>query len=360
MTFAPLRVLALSALAVAHALASPTSAAAQTKLLRFPDIHGDRVVFTLRAATSGWRRSPAARATRLTAHPGMEVFAQLLARRQVDRLHRPVRRRRAGLRHARDGRRAEAAHVLPGARAADAALGLRQPGLRLDRRRQARSCSARCATAWTLPITRLYTVAGDGRPGRAAADAGVGRRRLLARRQARRLLAALPRLPHREALRRRPGQRPVHLRPRDPRRDADHRHPRADRDPMWIGDTIYFNSDRNGTLQPLRLRRRLEADDTPVTSSTTWDVRWPSADQQAGASSTSWTASCSCSTRRRGKATADRHHRARRRPGAKRPAASRRRGRSRTSSCARRASGRCSRRAATSSPRRSRRGRRAT
>ncbi|PYU03416.1 MAG: peptidase S41 [Acidobacteria bacterium] len=49
--------------------------AAQTKLLRFPDVHGDKVVFTYGgdlwlASTSGGS------ATRLTAHPGLELFAK--------------------------------------------------------------------------------------------------------------------------------------------------------------------------------------------------------------------------------------------------------------------------------------------
>ena len=53
----------------------PLAASAQTKLLRFPDIHGDRVVFTYggdlwTAPASGGT------ATRLTAHPGVEVFAK--------------------------------------------------------------------------------------------------------------------------------------------------------------------------------------------------------------------------------------------------------------------------------------------
>jgi tricorn protease len=52
-----------------------SSAIAQTKLLRFPDIHGDQVVFTYAgdlwlASTSGGL------ATRLTAHPGVELFAK--------------------------------------------------------------------------------------------------------------------------------------------------------------------------------------------------------------------------------------------------------------------------------------------
>jgi tricorn protease len=50
-------------------------ASAQTKLLRFPDVHGDKVVFTYGgdlwlASTSGGM------ATRLTAHPGLELFAK--------------------------------------------------------------------------------------------------------------------------------------------------------------------------------------------------------------------------------------------------------------------------------------------
>ena len=51
------------------------SAGAQTKLLRFPDIHGDKVVFTYggdlwTAPVTGGT------ATRLTAHPGVEVFGK--------------------------------------------------------------------------------------------------------------------------------------------------------------------------------------------------------------------------------------------------------------------------------------------
>jgi len=63
----------LSSLLAACALALPL--AAQTKLLRFPDVHGDKVVFTyggdlwLAPSTGGT-------ATRLTAHPGLELFAR--------------------------------------------------------------------------------------------------------------------------------------------------------------------------------------------------------------------------------------------------------------------------------------------
>src|SRR6516225_1446597 len=62
-----------AALCLWLALAFTARCNAQTKLLRFPDIHGDKVVFTYAgdlwlASTSGGL------ATRLTAHPGMEVF----------------------------------------------------------------------------------------------------------------------------------------------------------------------------------------------------------------------------------------------------------------------------------------------
>src|SRR4030042_4975592 len=52
-----------------------SSAAAQTKLLRFPAIQGDRVAFTY--AGDIWT-APAAGGTavRLTAHPGVELFAR--------------------------------------------------------------------------------------------------------------------------------------------------------------------------------------------------------------------------------------------------------------------------------------------
>ncbi len=58
----------------------PAMAYGQTKLLRFPDINGDKVVFTYGgdlwiAPISGSQATPAT-ATRLTAHPGVELFAK--------------------------------------------------------------------------------------------------------------------------------------------------------------------------------------------------------------------------------------------------------------------------------------------
>ena len=53
-------------------------------------------------------------------------------------------------------------------------------------------------------------------------------------------------------------------------------HVRADRDPMWIGEKIYYSSDRDGTLN-LYTYDPATKQSTELTHSTQWDVRWPSA-----------------------------------------------------------------------------------
>ena len=55
--------------------------------------------------------------------------------------------------------------------------------------------------------------------------------------------------------------------------------PRTDRDPMWMGNQIYFASDRDGHLN---LYAYDVANDSlsQVTHSSTWDVRWPSSDEK--------------------------------------------------------------------------------
>jgi tricorn protease len=66
-----MRIPALSLLCAA--LLTLPAAEAQTKLLRFPDLHGDTVVFTYGGDL--WTASAkGGTATRLTAHPGQELF----------------------------------------------------------------------------------------------------------------------------------------------------------------------------------------------------------------------------------------------------------------------------------------------
>ncbi len=54
-------------------------------------------------------------------------------------------------------------------------------------------------------------------------------------------------------------------------------HPRTDRDPMWIGNMVYFVSDRDGVLNLYRQDPNGGAA-TQLTQHRDWDVRWASAD----------------------------------------------------------------------------------
>ena len=56
-------------------------------------------------------------------------------------------------------------------------------------------------------------------------------------------------------------------------------HVRSDRDPMWIGGDVYFASDRDGTLNLYRyVAEHKQAQQ--LTRETVWDVRWPSSDSR--------------------------------------------------------------------------------
>ena len=54
---------------------------------------------------------------------------------------------------------------------------------------------------------------------------------------------------------------------------------RTERDPMWIGNTVYFVSDRDGTLNLYSYDVKTE-DVSQLTHSTKWDVRWASSDNK--------------------------------------------------------------------------------
>jgi tricorn protease len=56
---------------------------------------------------------------------------------------------------------------------------------------------------------------------------------------------------------------------------------RSDRDPIWIGGTIYFTSDRSGTFN-LYAYDVAQGTTRPVTESRVWDVRWPSGERATG------------------------------------------------------------------------------
>jgi len=54
-------------------------------------------------------------------------------------------------------------------------------------------------------------------------------------------------------------------------------HPRADRDPMWIGDKVYYTSDRDGHNNLYAYDTQTQATEQ-LTEHDPWDVRWPSDD----------------------------------------------------------------------------------
>ena len=246
-----------AALVLTAAVAVPV--AAQTKLLRFPDIHGDRVVFSY--AGDLWTASTGGgTASRLTAHPGLELFprfspdgSRIAFTGQYDGDEQVYVV--PGL-----GRGAAAAHVLSRARSAGAALGLRQPGLRLVPRRAGGAVPVAPLQHRPLRQPPLPGI-GRRRTPRSAADARVRRRRSVARRLQCRLLSLVPRLPDLEALRGRLGAGALHLRSRDARRGAHHdapaRRPRPDVDRQ----RHLFHVGPGRDAQSLPLRHRLARDD---------------------------------------------------------------------------------------------------
>jgi len=136
-------------------LLAATAVSAQTKLLRFPDIHADRVAFTYGGDI--WT-APAAggSAIRVTAHPGIEVFAKfspdgkwVAFTASMTAMNRSMWSRQlaafpANLRSIRAG-------------PANTALGLGQPGLWLDQGWQTNHFKS-LRDSWTLPIAHLYAL----------------------------------------------------------------------------------------------------------------------------------------------------------------------------------------------------------
>jgi tricorn protease len=258
-------------------LASPASA--QTKLLRFPAINGDRISFSYggdlwTAPASGGT------ATRLTTHPGVEVFAhfspdgkwiaftgQYEGDEQVYVVPSYGGSPRQLTYYPSGGPRAERWGY------DNQVYGWTTDGSRILFRSQ--------RSSWTFAQTKLYTISPNG--GAAVALpmplAGSG--------------AYSP-----------DGKRIVYSKVfRDFRPEKRYsggmanylaifdfasnsaktisKGPRAERDAMWIGDKIYYNSDRDGTFN-LYSYDVASGAVTELTHSTTWDVRWPSADPQTG------------------------------------------------------------------------------
>jgi len=257
------------------ALASPL--AAQTKLLRFPDIHDNRIVFTyggdlwLVAATGGT-------AARLTAHPGVELFAKFSPDGKW-----------LAFTGQYDGD--EQVYVIPAIGGEPRQLtfypaqGPLPPRWGYDNQVYGWSNdgqyviyrSMRDARAHAL--TRLYRVPIGGGPSEplpmpvsGAGSFSPGGNQIVYSPQARDFRTE----------KRYSGGEANKLYIFDTETHAAKlisKGERASRDPMWIGKEIYFNSDMDGHFN-------LYAYDTAggstrqITHNTLWDVRWPSTDRQ--------------------------------------------------------------------------------
>ena len=268
------RVLA-AACAAAALLAAALPAAAQTKLLRFPDIYGERVVFSY-AGDLWWASTAGGQATRLTAHPGLELFprfspdgSQIAFTGQYDG--------------------DEQVYVMPATGGVPRQLtyyparGPLAPRWGYDNQVYDWSPDGLAVLFRSL---RYSTDLSDSRLFLADVDGGLPVPLAMPESGAGDLSPDGTRVVYSPLFRdfrtwkRYEGGWAQELYIFDRETHAVERvttHPRADRDPMWIGNAIYFTSDRTGTLNLYSYdigSREIEQ----LTDSDTWDVRWPGDD----------------------------------------------------------------------------------
>jgi tricorn protease len=260
------------AASVAAILLISISASAQTKLLRFPDINGDRVVFTYggdlwTASTSGGT------ATRLTAHPGVEVFGKFSPDGKWIAFTGQY-----------DGD--EQVYVISSSGGEPKQLtfyparGPLTPRWGYDNQVYGWTNDGKSIVfkslrdSWTLPVARLYTVPAIGGPATPLPmpEAGSG----AFSPDGSKMVYSPQSRDFRTEKRYGGGQANqlyvFDLKTLDAKKISDN--PRPSRDPMWIGNIIYFNSDRDGHFNLYAYDQSGKT--SQVTTHKPWDVRWPS------------------------------------------------------------------------------------
>ena len=252
-------------------------ASAQTKLLRFPDIHGDRVAFTYGGDI--WT-APAngGSAIRLTAHPGVEVFAKFSPDGNWIAFTGQY-----------DGD--EQVYVIPSSGGVPRQLtfypakGPLAPRWGWDNQVFGWSKDGKriffrsLRDSWTLPIARLYSVSVEGGPAEPLPmpEAGSGDYSPDGAQ-----MVYSPQSRDFRSEKRYGGGQANKLYVFDLNTFATKAitdGPRPTRDPIWMGDTIYFNSDRDGHFN-IYSYGVSSGKTAQVTRSKQWDVRWPSSDHQ--------------------------------------------------------------------------------
>jgi tricorn protease len=256
------------------ALVAP--AVAQTKLLRFPDIHDTRIVFTYGGDL--WMvNAGGGTAARLTAHPGIELFAKFSPDGKWIAFTGQY-----------DGD--EQVYVMPSEGGEPKQLtfyparGPLAPRWGYDNQVYGWSNDGRYVIyrsprdSWALPLSRLYRVPADGGPSEPLPMpvSGAG-----AYSPGGNLIVYSPQARDFRTEKRYSGGQANELYIFDtetnqakPITDG----PRASRDPMWIGNEIYYDSDRDGHFNIYAYDTR-SGKTRQVTRNTLWDVRWPSTDR---------------------------------------------------------------------------------
>ena len=262
---------------VAGMLILSITAYSQTKLLRFPDIRGDRVVFTY--AGDLWT-APATggTATHLTSHPGVELFGKfspdgkwIAFTGQYDGDEQVYVVPTSGGEPRQLTFYPARGPLAPRWGWDNQVFGWSKDGKRIFFR------SLR--DSWSLPIARLYSVSVDGGPATPFPMPTAGSGDLSPENDE---IVYSPQSRDFRTEKRYGGGQANQLFIFNLNTNATKRiteGPRATRDAMWIGDNIYFNSDRDGHFN-LYAYSIPTGRTTQVTTSRQWDVRWPSSDNE--------------------------------------------------------------------------------
>jgi tricorn protease len=256
-------------------LAGATSA--QTKLLRFPDIYGDRVVFTYggdlwTAGTNGGT------ATRLTAHPGVETYAKF-----------SPDGRWIAFTGQYDGD--EQVYVMPSTGGEPKQLtfypsrGPLAPRWGFDNQvlgwtKDGRIFYRGGRDSWSLPIARLYSVSPAGGPSETLPMPEAGSGSFSADGSK---MVYSPRFRDFRPEKRYSGGQAnklyiYDLRTNDSQLISDT--PFASRDAMWVGGAIFYNTDKDGKFN-LWSYDPVSKKTAQITKNRDWDVRWPSSDDES-------------------------------------------------------------------------------
>src|SRR5437773_1998192 len=248
----------------------------QTKLLRFPDIYGDRTVFTYGGDL--WSASASeGTAIRLTAYPGMETYAKCSPDGKSLAFTGQF-----------DGD--EQVYVIPSGGGEPKQLtfypsrGPLAPRWGIDNQVEGWTKDGRVIfrserDSWSLPIARLYTVSPEGGPSEPLPmpEAGSGSFSPDGSK-----IVYSPRFRDFRPEKRYGGGQAntlyiYDLKTNDALKISEG--PRASRDEMWIGNTIYYNSDKDGKFN-IYAYDVASGKTTQITKNRDWDIRWPSSDEQ--------------------------------------------------------------------------------